>query len=83
MRLGSPKKTVLHLFYLTSTLTLGLDSVSVAICTVKSEAAASLPFVSGRLRSGFYSKTSLRDNGNGTKTLLVEHQRMGTRIIVR
>ena len=60
-----------------------LDSVSVAICTVKSEAAASLPFVSGRLRSGFYSKTSLRDNGNGTKTLLVEHQRMGTRIVVR
>lgn len=60
-----------------------LDSVSVAICTVKSEAAASLPFVSGRFRSGFYSKTSLRDNGNGTKTLLVEHQRMGTRIIVR
>jgi hypothetical protein len=59
------------------------DSMPVAICTVKAEAAASLPFAAGRLRSGFYVKTSLRDNGDGTMTLLAEHQRMGSRIIFR
>lgn len=60
------------------------DRFTTAVCTVRSSAAGSLPFsVVGRLRAGFYTTLSVRDNGDGSVTLLAEHQRMGSRIILR
>lgn len=59
------------------------DNAQVAVCTVRSSAVDSLPFSFGRLRSGFYTKTTTRDNGDGTVTVFAGFQRMGTRIIVR
>lgn len=59
------------------------EKISIAVCTVKNEAAASLPFAIKRLRNGYYVKTSLRDNGDGTSTLLSTHQRLGSRIVIR
>ena len=59
------------------------DSAQVAVCTVRSSAVDSLPFSFGRIRSGFYTKMTTRDNGDGTVTVVAGFQRMGTRIIVR
>jgi hypothetical protein len=59
------------------------DNAQVAVCTVHSSAVDSLPFSFGRLRDGFYTKISTRDNGNGTVTVIANFQRMGTRVIVR
>ena len=59
------------------------DSAQVAVCTVRSSAVDSLPFSFGRIRSGFYTKMTTRDNGDGTVTVVAGFQRMGTRVIVR
>lgn len=59
------------------------DNVQVAVCTVQSSAVDSLPFAFGRLRSGYYTKVTTRDNGDGTVTVIAGFQRMGTRVIVR
>ena len=59
------------------------DSAQVAVCTVRSSVVDSLPFSFGRIRSGFYTKMTTRDNGDGTVTVVAGFQRMGTRVIVR
>lgn len=59
------------------------DSAQVAVCTVQSSAVDSLPFTFGRIRSGYYTKVTTRDNKDGTVTVIAGFQRMGTRIIVR